>query len=73
MGKTFTASKMMAASRFQHHFRRCPQEKRAAVERDFFREPLRILGRRISLYSRVAMRVARHGRFRSALYHLALS
>ena len=33
MSKAFTASKMMAASRFRHHFRRCPQEKRAAVER----------------------------------------
>ena len=41
--------------------------------RDFFREPRRILGRRITLYSRLAMRIACHGRFRSALYHLKLN
>lgn len=42
-------------------------------ERDFFKEPLRILGRRTKLFTRVAMRIARHGKFRSALYHLALN
>ncbi|MBP3762866.1 MAG: class I SAM-dependent methyltransferase [Bacteroidales bacterium] len=42
-------------------------------ERDFFRDPLRILGQRLRPYTRIAMRVARHGSFRSALYHLKLN
>jgi len=33
MRKLFVAHKMMKASRFRHYFERCPQEKRAAVER----------------------------------------
>lgn len=42
-------------------------------ELDFFREPLRLLGRRIKPFTRIAMRMARHGRFRSALYHFRLN
>lgn len=33
MAKKFIPSKMMASSRFQRYFRRCPEAKRAAVER----------------------------------------